>query len=83
MRPNRSEMQPFPTCGGVTLALVAKISVSLYVFSYRSLLFSGKRVSVNFCVGSRNSGGVHTISLSDFFFVKKKTEQMQVCCDFC
>jgi hypothetical protein len=58
MRPNRSEMQPFPTCGRVTVAL----------FSYRSLLFSGKRVSVNFCVGSRNSGGVHTISLSNFFF---------------
>jgi hypothetical protein len=74
MRRDRSEMKPFPFCGGVTIAPV--------VFSFRSLFFSGKRLNVNFCADSRNSGGVQAISLSDILFVKK-TEQVQIWCDFC
>jgi hypothetical protein len=65
MRHNRSEMKPFPTCGDVTIAPVAK----MYVFSYRSLLFSDKRLSANFCADSQNSGSTNYFTICHF--VKK------------
>jgi hypothetical protein len=59
---NRSEMKPFPTCGGVTIAPVAKISVPI-------VFFFGKRLSANFL--EIQFWGIHAISQSDILFVKK------------
>jgi hypothetical protein len=52
-------------------------------FWYRSLLFSGNRLSVNFCADSHNSGsGVHSISLLHIILFVKKSKQMSIWFDF-
>jgi hypothetical protein len=53
MRPNRAEMKLFPTWGALYYYRTSR--QNLYVFSYGSLLFSGKRLSVMLVLhGQRN-----------------------------
>jgi hypothetical protein len=64
MRRNRSVMKPITDLWG-RYYRTSRENLCLYAFSYRSLLFSGKRLSVNFCADCRNSGEYTLFHYSD------------------
>jgi hypothetical protein len=64
MSRNRSVMKPITEMWGY-YSRTNRENLCTF-FRYRNLLFSGKRLSVNWCADSRNSGEIHSVTIAQF-----------------